>query len=365
MLESNSSCSPFDNKDYVVVAGLSAAIAGVSLVLLVAVICMLILFKKLHEFSQRLILYLALASILVEVSIILHRLDYENQKSEFYVRFCQFGGYFSENAIWMLLMSVCSIVVYASLRILFNKNTARLELVYLFFIFIFPLTFTWVPFVYNAYGRAGAWCWIKSEIRNGTCQPYYTGQVLQYLMWFGPLCVILVILLIIYFVLLVHQCHKRLKMKAEKSVHVSGMYSNSDLVGQQDFLMLTVYPVLYFVLNLFPLANRSFDIATDRGPSLVLWYFSALAYPLMGSLVTLAYFLDPETRKRLSMRHIHGAVVDLFKKNDMINSYSVTIPDNAIRTDSYNCQHSYAINRRDDNAHVSSKCLHWKTNFRA
>ncbi len=336
MSDGNSSCSPYDSRDYVAVAALSAAIAGVSLLLLIAVISMLVLFKKLHEFSQRLILYLAIASILGKIAIIVHRVDYDNHTTDFYVRFCQFGGYLDEVTVWMLLMSVCSIVMYASLRILFHKDTARLELVYVFFIFVFPLTFTWIPFVFNAYGRAGAWCWIISEDRL-TCEPYYAGQVLQYVMWFGPLYFLLFLLLLIYAVLLLHQCYKRHKIKKEKGIQGTLSRRPSNLVRQQDLKELMVYPVLYFLLNIFPFINRTYNLSSSRGPNLALWYLAAIANPLMGSLITVAYFMDPQTRKRLNFTHIRAAAMEMFKSKETVTSYSVSIPDDGTmpRSDSY------------------------------
>ena len=319
-----------------VVAALSAGIAAISLVLLIAVVLILVLFKKHKFFSQRLILYLALSSNLVNISIILHRVDYDNQTSEFYTRFCQFGGYMDEVTIWMLLMSVCSIVVYVSLRILFKKDTQKYEPVYLFFIFGFPFTFTWIPFVFQAYGRAGAWCWIISEDRE-TCEPYFTGQVLQYVLWFGPLYFLLIILLLVYAILLLHQCRKRRKIRNEKNVQGTLRREPTNLVRQQDFKALMVYPVLYFLFNIFPFINRTYNLSPNSKPNLVLWYLAALANPLMGFLVTLAYFMDSETRKRLNFKHIRGATVEMFKKDGAIKSYSVDIPDDGTipRSDSY------------------------------
>jgi len=338
MSEANGSCSPYDSSRYAAVAALSAAIAGLSLLLLLAVIFILIIFKKLQFFGQRLILYLAISSLLVKLAIILHRVDYKNQTSEFYTRFCQFGGYFDEVTIWMLLMAVCCIVVYVSLRILFKKDTARFELVYVFFIFAFPLTFTWIPFVFNAYGRAGAWCWIISEDRE-TCEPSFAGQVLQFVLWFGPLYLLLGILLLVYVVLFIHQYRKRHKLRKEREIQGKQLqrHSSSTLMRPQDVKTLLVFPVIYFLLNIFPFINRTYNLVATGGPSLPLWYLAALANPLMGTLVTLAYFLDPETRKRMTLTNIRGAALDMIKKDDKITSYSVTIPDDGTtpRSDSF------------------------------
>ena len=357
---SNGSCSPYDSSSYVVVAAVSAGIAAISLVLLIAVVLILVLFKKHKFFSQRLILYLALSSILVNISIILHRIDYDNQTSEFDLHFCEFSGYLDEVAIWMLLMSVCSIVVYVLLRILLKKDTQKYEPVYLLFIFAFPLTFTWIPFLFDAYGRSGAWCWIISEDRE-TCEPNYTGQVLQFVLWFGPLCFILLVLLLVYAVLFLHQCQKRRRRRSHKNVQGGLVRDSFILIGEEDFKTLTVYPVLYFFLNIFPLINRAYNMTSSAGPSLVLWYLAALATPLMGSLVTLAYFLDPETRKRLTVKHIHAATVEVFR-NAAVSSFSVTIPNDGTtpRSDSYTIKAPETDRTTKLNSKSVLKSKHWK-----
>lgn len=331
----NASCSPYDSNSYVVVAAVSAGLAGLSLLLLSGVIFILIIFKKWKFFSQRLILYLAISSIVVNTGIIFHRVDYHNQTSEFYVRFCEFGGYLDEVSNWMLLMSVYSITTFVSLRIFFNKNTEKLEFIYIFFIFAFPLTFTWIPFIWKAYGRAGAWCWIRSEERE-TCEPYFTGQVLQYVLWFGPLHVLMLALIIIYVLLLIKLYRKRNTLSTEYNA-ASTLQRQNNNMGQQDFKSLIVYPLLYFLLNIFPFISRTYNLVVTDNPSLALWYLAALANPAMGTLITFAYCMDPETRKRLNLKHIRGATMELLQRNEIVTSYSIDPPEdgNVPRTDSY------------------------------
>lgn len=337
----NVSCSPYDSTSYVVVAAVSAGLSGLSLILLSGVIFILVLFKKWRFFSQRLILYLATSSILVNIGIILHRVDYYNQTTDFYVKFCEFGGFLDQVANWMLLMSVCSITTFVFLKIFFNKNTEKLEFLYLFLIFAFPLTFAWIPFIWGAYGRAGAWCWIRFEER-GTCEPYYTGQVLQYMLWFGPLYVLMFILIIIYVLLLFRLYRKPNEWTREYDVTNTLQRKK---MTPHDLKPLIVYPLLYFLLNIFPFINRTYNLVITDSPILALWYLSALANPSMGTLITVAYCMDPETRKRLNLKHIRGATMEWFRRNEVVTSYSIEVPENGTlpRTDSYipQDQHPY------------------------
>ena len=175
--------SPYTGHEYVIVAALSAASAFISLLASYFIVSIIVLFKKWKFFAQRLFLYLAIAAILTSLSTIIHRVDYENQTTDFYVGFCRFAGFMEQITAWMQLMAVVSITVYVFAYAMFRKRTESLvyELVYVFFIFAFPLLFNWIPFTVNGYGRAGAWCWIPSE-DIFTCKKLLSGRILQFVL---------------------------------------------------------------------------------------------------------------------------------------------------------------------------------------
>jgi len=351
--------------DYVAVAAFGSGVAGISLLLLLAVVFFLLIFKKLHFFSQRLIFYLALSSILVNIGILLHRVDYEPQSSEFYDHFCQFGGYFSATTVWMLRMSISSIVVYITLRVLFKKDSARYEVVYVLAIFVFPLTFTWIPFLFDAYGRSGVWCWVV-VLHQDTCERHTPGVILHFLLWSGPHFAFLVLLFIIYFILLVHQCYKRHKVREQSGEESRRRRNSSSLVQHHDIPNLAIYPVLYFALNTLLSISTTYTLYGRGKTTLAAWYISAAALPLMGSLVTLCFCLDPDTRKRLNRRHIRAAVKDIFSRDNLVVSYDVTVPEGGSvpRSDS----HDPTGNRYSPYMAESSKVIkskHWKANLRA
>ena len=315
----NCSGSPYDSKSYAVVAAISASLAFVSLMVICCVIAIMILFKKWKFFSQRLILYLSISAILVNVGIILHRVDYENQTSSFYVNFCKFGGFFDQVSNWMLLNSICSIMIYISLNIFFSKNSEKYEIAYFVFIFIFPITFTWIPFIKNSYGQAGAWCWIRSEDKDN-CEAFEFGRILQLIIWFVPLYTIMIILIITYVMLLV-----KLYLKKRKLVLTSKTDREHISQIQKDLLPLIAYPLIYFLLNIFPFINRIYNHQTNENPSLVLWYLAALANPSVGPLIALAFTLDPGTRKRLTVAEILAAVKELCRGNRVVKEYEFEV----------------------------------------
>ena len=121
--------SPYTSTKYTIVAGLSAATAFISLLASLFVVSLIVLFKKYRFFTQRLILYLVLSVILHSITIILHRMDCENERSSFYVGFC---------------MATISITLYVFVWVAFNKHTDKLKYSYMFFIFVFPWLFNWI-----------------------------------------------------------------------------------------------------------------------------------------------------------------------------------------------------------------------------
>ena len=304
-------CSlPYTQHEYAIVAGLSAASAFVSLLASCFIVSLIVLFKKWRFFTQRLVLYLAVSVILESVATIIHRVDYNDETTDFYVRFCQFSAFVEQNTSWIELMAVVSITLYIFVCAVFSKRTDRLEWVYVFFIFIFPLLFNWIPFTVSAYGRAGAWCWIRNEDIFSCNKTIVAGQILQFVLWYVPLYVILLILIGLYVTILV-------KIHWYDPRKYKGSYEDEHLHQQmsKEIQSLLWYPFIYFMINLIPLINRIHGLAQPNNPSLVLWILTALLFPIQGGFIALAFTLDPDTRKRLKPVHIRAAAKELCQKS--------------------------------------------------
>ena len=304
--------SPYTGYEYAIVAGLSAGAGFISLLASCFIVFLIVLFKKWKFFAQRLVLYLAISVILESIATIIHRVDYENQTSAFYVTFCKFAGFMEQNTSWMQLMAVVSITVYVFAYAMFRKRTDRLvhELVFLFFIFVFPLLFNWIPFTRDDYGRAGAWCWIRSE-NIYTCEESLSGQILQFVLWYIPLYIIIIVLICLYVAILV-------KMQWYDKRKWRGSYVREDEYSQsqssKEIKSLLSYPIIYFVFSLIPLINRIYSLK-EPNPNLVLWILSSILFPLQGGIIALAYTLDPGTRKRLKPVLLKSAAEELCQKN--------------------------------------------------
>ena len=314
MNSSETNCtSPYTSRDYAIVAGISAVTAFISLLASCFVVSLIVLFKKWKFFAQRLVLYLAISVILESIATIIHRVDYENQTSAFYVHFCKISGYIEQNTSWMQLMAVISITVYVFVCAMFKKRTDRHkdEVLYLFFIFIFPLLFNWIPFIFDVFGRAGAWCWIVSE-NIYTCEKSLAGQILQFVLWYVPLYIVLVALIFLYVAILIKIYIHKLE---ENRIH---------RLLKKEMRSLLWYPIIYLVFNIAPLANRIHGLAVPNNPSLALWILAGLFYPLQGGAIALVFTLHPDIRKRLKPVLIKSAFKQLCqKKKKVVSEYPV------------------------------------------
>lgn len=294
-------CSLYNNRDFVVVAIVNAAVAFISFLACTLAIFIIILFKKWQFFSQRLILYLIISSMLVSIATILHRVDYNEQDSTASGGFCAFSAFAGQVTAWYSLMAISAITVYLFIGAVWNKSTEKQEPLYIFFIFAFPLTFNWIPFIRQSYGRAGVWCWIRTlDYRD--CSFFRFGQALQLVLYYIPLFTVLAILVTLYLIIL---CKLQINKRHWKGT-VEQETNQKDKM-RSETLFLLAYPIIYIILSVPLILNRIQSWVVPTTPSFVLWYLSGICHPLIGLIFTLAFTLHADTRHRLRWSHIRAA----------------------------------------------------------
>lgn len=317
-------CPPYNRTEYaVIVPAISTASALVSALACAGVIALIFLFKKHQFFTQRLVLYLNIIALINAVSVTLHRVDYNGSNSATQ-GFCAFSGFLDQTTSWGLLIAVCCITVNLLLNVVFQRRTERLEKLYFVLIFVFPLTFNWIPFIKQAYGLAGAWCWIRSEEED--CRDFMFGTVLRFVLWYVPLYVILTILIVIYIIILYKIAKDRHKWEGKYDPNSQQRKEQM----QKEVRPLIAYPLIYLLINVVPLINRIHNIALPRDPELTLWILTALLFPLTGGFMALAFTFDSQTLQRLKMDQIYAALRDCCNKRT-VREY----PMGDVKTDSF------------------------------
>ena len=297
-------CNSYSTSQELSLLILRSTLNSVSCLCILSMIVIIILFKKYLFFTQRLILYLAISTFsfsFISVINLSAKYAHENQSAKIY---CIIMGFFLQLTMWWELMAITCIMVDVFIKVVFNKFTERLEVLYFLMTFVLPLTFSWIPFIKLTYGPAGAFCWIRDRSLKG-CELFYFGVYLRFSLYYIPLYLLMPIITIMT---IISFCCVRRKRK-----QWIGQYSHEakqiSKMMEREIRPLIYYPFIFIVINIVPLVKRIYGIShSDDTASFVLALINAIVYPLLGVLITLVFALDPETRKKIKRVEIKAAI---------------------------------------------------------
>ena len=228
----------------------------------------------------------------------------------------------------MSLNAYVCITATLLLKIFFNTNLEKWDVPIILFIFASPFLFNWIPFINHSYGKAGPlWCWISNVHQvEGVCEFIVFGQTLQLVLWYIPLYVILSIMIIVYIAIFVKFCFYRKQwVKFDQDV------DNQRKQALKYTVSLLAYPVIYFLINIFPLINRIFGLFHPTTPSPVLWLLTGITYPQQGTAIAIVILLS--VRKKLNFTNMKAAVNE-WRQKTQIKEYAI-IDDELETTISY------------------------------
>ena len=243
-------------------------------------ISLLLFFKMYKSFSERLVLYQLLSALffatIVALMIIGVDLDFYTNHD-----LCQAIGFLVQYSVWILLEFSTVIVIRLAALVFFYRNIHKLEPAFVIFAVVFPLLFSWIPFLHDTYGLSGAWCWIR-VYHNSECTYYYEGLIEQYVLWYVPFSLILLVNSIATIAILAVLCHRA--RRPRKYTHMIGPDQSDDYKKVlKNSLPLLAYPIIYNISSWFTLANR-IRRAIFPGGSYASWMIHAIAAPTWGSL---------------------------------------------------------------------------------
>ena len=90
---------------------------------------------------------------------------------------------------------------------------------------------------------------------------------------------------------------------------------------KKEVYLLIAYPLIFFIFHIITLINR-INSLTNSDPNPTLWFIAGIVYPLRGSAIAIAFTLDPETRKRLTVANFRAAFHE-FCRSKIISEYPV------------------------------------------
>jgi len=336
--DSDLSCfEQYDTTGFVVVVGLRATVGVISFFCCLAMILIFILFRKYRFFTQRLILYLAIATLAYSLVSAINVEGYKAYRDDSIHDYCVFAGFLEQVMGNWVPVAITCIMVDVFVRVVFEKQTERFEIVYILIIFVSPILYSWIPFIQVAYGPAGAWCWIRDV--DFDCNNFPFGTALRFVMYWIPLYIlmpILVVLLIIVIIIL-------RKQQKQFTGNLNPESTELKKRMRKEVIPLLYYPIIFLLLNIPPFFNRIVN-AFQSEPVLALWILSAISLPFQGVVITLAFALDPETRRKMTIPHILAATRHFFGKDIRMEEY----PMNRDHSDSIGKSMKYEKEREID-----------------
>ena len=352
-----SECSVYDTYPYVIVAAVSSGSAMVSALCCVFVIGLIFLFKKHYFFIQRLILYHCLATLFRSTALILrlYKLGHQTDSSSLRV-VCIISAFIDQVTLWYFLLDFSVITFTLLMTAVLRKNVARLEGLFIVLIFIFPLTFNWIPFINNSYGRFQSFCWIRN-LNYDNCTEHEFGTILQYVLWFIPFNTFLIVMIPMYIVVIAFVARQKCCRRRYKVIHDQDMETLTKTLNKE------VWPLLFFpfgelALLLFPIASGVHDVIYPADPSYGLNLASSIFSPLQGGYIALVYTLDCGTLRRLTYSNL---VATICKRRGTIREYPVEVcerSDSVLSSERHQTSYRRFTNRDE---HISLQHPHEKT----
>ena len=281
-------------------------------------LALLVFFKMYKHFSERLSLYLLLSGLFVTLvlcsMIVGAPLDFVHHHS-----LCQAIGFFLQYSIWTLLLFTTFITFNLASLVFFHKMSDKLELFYILFTLIFPLLFSWIPFLTDSYGLSGGWCWIKS---NSSYSPFEEGAIEQFTLWFGPLFVIQIGNSVVMVAISVVLCRKSFRKADHLKVAISEQTVKNETNTFEKVsneapnhhykealkrnLPLLLYPIIYTIFHWFPIVNRM-RTAISPSSSFDIWVIHSLNSAAFIFLLGIIFIIYVIVKKKLTKQNIKKA----------------------------------------------------------
>ena len=233
----------------------------ISLIMCLIATSLVFWFSLYKYFTYRLAMYQILSSLclsVVEVSF-LTLLNYDDDDT-YQQKVCKTTGFLLEYLLWIKLLFTICLVFHLFCLAVCLKNFQKLEIGYVLFSILFPLLCTWIPFIHNSFGFAGAWCWIRNWKDDCATQKYLEGIIEQFVLWYGPLFVSLTLSVIAVFIILIVLAQRAYAHRNQEiECLIENHERNQNKKAIKELLPLLAYPVIFYVLWLFPLINRIYN----------------------------------------------------------------------------------------------------------
>ena len=289
----------------------------ISLIMCLIATSLVVCFRLYKYFTYRLAMYQILSLLCLSVVEVcfLSLLNYDDDNT-YQQNACKTTAFFLEYFLWINLLFTICLVFHLFCLAVCLKNFQKLEIGYVLFSILFPLLYTWIPFIHNSYGVAGAWCWIRNWKDDCASRKYLEGIIEQFVLWYGPLFISLTLSVVAVSIILIVLAQRAYANKNPENKFVYERNQNKKAI--KELLPLLAYPVIFYVLWLFPLINRiynaispnaNFGFAVVHTSSESLWgFFSSCAL-----IIHILVMRKLKKKKRVQMKE-HPISTKLFNE---------------------------------------------------
>lgn len=257
-------------------------------------------------------MYLAIATIANSIVSAINVEGYKAYRNDSIRHYCVFTGFLEQVSSWWVLLAVTGIMMDLFVKVIFQKATERFEVIYISVIFGVPVAIALIPFAELAYGPSGAWCWIRGN-EYTDCSTFLLGALLRFFLYYAPLYILMFILLILLIIIFI----KLRKQRRSWTGNFDPIALEMKRKMSKEVFPLISYPVIFLLLNIPPLALRITNAVRPNEPVLALWFLSSIVFSLQGVVITIAFTLDPETRRDLTVMQLMGAFKRLVRKEEI------------------------------------------------
>ena len=230
---------------------------GLSSSIVCATSAVLVFVFKLHlYFVHRLALYQVLAAFFYGLALTFELLFLDEKNRGL----CATVGFFLIYFSWVKLLFTAWLVVHLFCQVVFYKDPQNVYRVYevlcVIISIIVPLLFLWIPFVSEAYGLAGAWCWIESWKDKCIDNISIAGVTEQFVLWYVPAMICSIVESIAIIVIVLRLLFYYRPDDDDKSASLLRKKKRHNAL--KELLPLLAYPILFCVLLIPQLINRLF-----------------------------------------------------------------------------------------------------------
>jgi len=228
------------------------------------------------------ILQLAIASFLLSIGYLMNGIATEANVV------CKAQGFIVQFAIFVCLFWIMHITLEIYLRVVFDITIHRYVVAVSVLSWTAGAVLASLPFIQDMYGPAGAWCWLRNVVgwRFG--------------LWYGWR-----ILSVLVFLYMIIHTEVTLRRRRQGGFNTS---VTSLAVMERDMRTLRWYPIIYFIVNVFPIVNRMHNAieGTDEqtGYNFPLLLLQTIFDPVYGGALVLTYVLDGQTRQKLNKKDV-------------------------------------------------------------